>query len=968
MAANNQKKPTNQSKGAAKKPSASAKTSASKVPEKQKSIHRELIAFVLAVFAVFTFLGFFGAKAVLLRFFVNLQKGLFGAGFYILPLIYVTVAVILFRSGEKPVLLRSLLTVAISVVVGALVEVILHGAPDVWEFKLLGSLYKDGISGPAGGLLSGLLGCALASCISSFGAVIALVLLFAGCMMAPLHMTPRSLIMAIHNRPRPEGEPKEEVDYAEKIVNHIAVTQMARAEERTARMEARKRTRAEFNVDVPVDDPPLLKEEKAAQLPPAAEKPEEKPVKPGRQMTIDELPEQPQQTEPASEPEVPAAKADVREDVMPLPLITDLIEKNREVPRRSAAPAEPEPVSVPGPVAVSEPVSGMPEFHPEEYHTPRIPMDCESFVDVFDEITPEEPGEEEIAAARDELTAVQIHNVVAGELSEPEENEADGFGEEEDFVVPEPVTELKPAEKLSPREAADLQNDLNESVQAEAPSYRYPPADLLNPSRSANVDATEEMRLNTERLSGTIASFGVPARIVNVTRGPTVTRYELLLDPGVKLAKITNLAPDIALSLGVTGVRISAIPEKSSVVGIEVPNRTVSTVFVRDVIDSPEFESSKSNVSFAVGKDIGGKRVIGNIAKLPHLLIAGTTGSGKSVCMNSLIISLLYKSSPEDVRLIMIDPKMVELGIYNGIPHLLIPVVTDPKKASGSLQWAVAEMMRRYSIMSESGVRDIFSYNEVIEGNPERRKLPQLVVVIDELADLMMVAAKEVEESICRVAQMGRAAGVHLVIATQRPSANVITGLMKANIPSRIAFAVASAMESRIILDSSGAENLVGRGDMLYAPLGGGKARRIQGCFITDEEVQRVVSFIKEGGKAEYSREIMDQIEKKAAESGKSGGNLVSAEPDPEDDRDELLYDAVDVILELGQASVSVLQRKLKLGYSRASRIVDQMEEMGIVGPHKGSKPRDILITKEKWQQVRDGLASLNEPVPDEID
>ena len=990
MAANNQKKTTKKSSASSvPKGKGNPKKTAPKQEEQPKSIRRELIAFLLIVLGVFTLLGFFGAKAVLLRFFVDLQKGLFGAGFYILPVLYGAIAFMLFGSGEKPILARSLLTAGLAVVLGAIVEVLLNGAPDAWSFRLLGDLYENGIAGPAGGLLSGLLGCVLASCLSSVGAIILLILLFLCCLMAPLRITPRSLIMAIHNRPRPEGEPKEEVDMAEKIVNHIATTQIARAEERSARMEARRRNREEFNVDLPVDDPPLLKGAAA----------EAKALPAGHQLTMDELPDQPQKQEepksaaveepkPASEAELPKKP----EDVMPLPLITDLIEKNRSVPKRGEA-SRPQPVSVPGPVVVTEPESGdMPVFHPEDYRTVEPRPDCAAFTEVFGDQKTEEPDAAQIASARDALTAGQVRAVVQQELiGDPDDEEKFGYEQtldevddsdfEEEYLPevsaaePAPAQPAEPAKpqknsagKLTPMEQAQLHDELSDSAEAQIPSYYYPPAELLNPVRGNNVDATEEMRLNTERLADTISSFGVQARIVNVTRGPTVTRYELLLDPGVKLSKITNLSADIALSLGVTGVRISAIPEKNSVVGIEVPNRSVSTVYVREVIDSEEFRSSQSKISFAVGKDIGGKRVIGNIAKLPHLLIAGTTGSGKSVCMNSLIISLLYKSSPEDVRLIMIDPKMVELGIYNGIPHLLIPVVTDPKKASGSLQWAVAEMMRRYTIMSESGVRDIFSYNEVIKGNPERRKLPQIVVVIDELADLMLVAAKEVEESICRVAQMGRAAGVHLVVATQRPSSDVITGLMKSNIPSRIAFAVASAMESRIILDAGGAEKLVGRGDMLYAPLGGGKAKRIQGCFITDEEVQRVVTFIKQGGQAEYSREIMEQIEKKAAESGKSGGNTVSAEHEPEDDRDELLYDAVDVILDLGQASVSVLQRKLKLGYSRASRIVDQMEEMGIVGPHKGSKPRDILITREKWQAVRSGLEHLNEPVPDAID
>ena len=357
------------------------------------------------------------------------------------------------------------------------------------------------------------------------------------------------------------------------------------------------------------------------------------------------------------------------------------------------------------------------------------------------------------------------------------------------------------------------------------------------------------------------------------------------------------------------------------------------------------------------------------------MLIAGTTGSGKSVCMNSLIISLLYKAKPEEVRLIMVDPKMVELGIYNGIPHLLIPVVTDPKKAAGALQWAVTEMMKRYRLMADAGVRDLESYNKTCNGEDNREKLPQIVVVIDELADLMLVAAKEVEESICRVAQMGRASGIHLVIATQRPSADVITGLMKANIPSRIAFAVASAMESRIILDNGGAEKLVGKGDMLYAPLGQGKPRRVQGCFITDEEVQEVVDFIKKNAVASYDDDVMNEIDQKAAQSGKTGntgGTTVSAEP--VSDGDELLPQAVEVILETGQASVSMLQRRLKLGYARAARIVDEMEEKGIVGPFEGSKPRQLLITKDQWLQmqglapeVQEDVMEENPPVEEEI-
>ncbi len=532
----------------------------------------------------------------------------------------------------------------------------------------------------------------------------------------------------------------------------------------------------------------------------------------------------------------------------------------------------------------------------------------------------------------------------------------------EDTIPPAPVVAPK-VEKVTAQEAsesaAQVAAEIEEAQVQERPEYCFPPIDLLaSPSRGMQ-DGTTEMRENSRRLNETLASFKIEAHIINVTRGPRVTRYEVELDKGVRLNKLTTCANDIALSLGVTSVRIAAVPGKISVVGIEVPNRAVTTVSLREVIDSNEFNRAKSKSSFAVGKDIGGTCIVGNISKLPHMLIAGTTGSGKSVCMNSIIISLLYKASPDDVKLIMVDPKMVELGIYNGIPHLLIPVVTDPKKAAGSLQWAVTEMMRRYRSMSDAGVRDLEAYNSSIEtGEVEGTKLPHVVVIIDELADLMMAAAKEVEESICRIAQMGRAAGIHLIIATQRPSADVITGLMKANIPSRIAFAVASAMESRIILDTPGAEKLVGRGDMLFAPIGAGKPLRVQGCFVSDEEVEAVASYVKTNYNTDYDQTVLDEIERKAAQTGNSKGAATAAEPEPNDaemDGDEMLPAAVDVILETGQASVSMLQRRLKLGYARAARIVDEMEQKGIVGPFQGSKPRTILVTKEQWELMKSG-------------
>lgn len=506
--------------------------------------------------------------------------------------------------------------------------------------------------------------------------------------------------------------------------------------------------------------------------------------------------------------------------------------------------------------------------------------------------------------------------------------------------------------------AADIEKNLAET---EKPGYEYPPVGLLTEgSPFGAVDGSEETRINAERLSAALRSFGLNTEISSVTRGPSVTRYEVELEQGVRLNKLTNLADDIALALGASGVRIAPVPDKISIVGIEVPNKLTNVVTLREIIDSDKFRQAKSPLSFAIGKDIGDSPVVGDISKLPHMLIAGTTGSGKSVCMNSLILSLLYKSPPEDVRLIMIDPKMIELGIYNGIPHMLIPVVTDPKKAAGALQWAVMEMLKRYKQFSEKGVRDLQGYNEAVDTSVGEQKLPRIVVLIDELADLMLVAAKDVEESICRVAQMGRASGIHLVIATQRPSADVITGLMKANIPSRIAFAVDSSLNSRIILDQTGAEKLVGKGDMLYFPLGSGKPMRVQGTFVTDREREDVINFVKRGGDAEYSQEIISEIERNA-EGRDKGAKTVSdadnASAAPDDDADELLDDAVMVVLESGQASVSMLQRRLKLGYSRAARIVDQMEERGIVGPFEGSKPRPLLITREEWEARKNGGA-----------
>lgn len=537
--------------------------------------------------------------------------------------------------------------------------------------------------------------------------------------------------------------------------------------------------------------------------------------------------------------------------------------------------------------------------------------------------------------------------------------------EPEHEAAPAPASKPKKTENISETEQEAMNIAIDESQKAPMPVYDYPPIDLLTQGKHASVAGAEtELRESSACLLDTLDSFNIEAQIIGIVRGPSVTRFELTIPRGIKISRITALADDIALSLGAANVRIAPIPDKVAV-GIEVPNKTVNTVFIRECIGSPAFANAKSRLSFAVGKDITGKPVIGDIAKMPHMLIAGTTGSGKSVCINSMLISLLYKSTPEEVRLIMVDPKMVELGNYNGIPHLLIPVVTDPKKAAGALNWAVGEMERRYKLFADHQVRNLVGYNDLMrsekakaeqteDGHPEQYQvLPQIVIVIDELADLMMVAAKEVENSICRIAQKARAAGMHLVVATQRPSADVITGIMKANIPSRIAFAVASQIESRIILDTTGAEKLIGKGDMLYAPLGEGKPTRVQGCFISNEEIEAVIARIKETSTAEYSEEILEHIEQQAEQVGNNKGGGSSGTSDPGDDEDELIEEAIEVIMDCRQASTSMLQRRLKLGYSRAARIIDQIEDRGIIGPSEGSKPRQILISREDWQEMK---------------
>ncbi len=500
-------------------------------------------------------------------------------------------------------------------------------------------------------------------------------------------------------------------------------------------------------------------------------------------------------------------------------------------------------------------------------------------------------------------------------------------------------------------------------------TYQKPPIECLKYANNAGaMNYEDELKNNATKLVDTLNSFGVSTKIVDICRGPSVTRYELQPAAGVKISRITSLADDIALALASSGVRIEApIPNKSAI-GIEIPNKNRATVSLREIIETPVYRNAKSKLNVGLGKDITGNTICADIAKMPHLLIAGTTGSGKSVCLNAMIVSILYNSTPDEVKLLMIDPKQVEFTVYNGIPHLLVPVVSDPRKAAGALGWAVTEMLQRYKMFSENAVRDIKGYNKLAATSETLTPMPHIVIFIDELSDLMMAAPNEVEDSICRLAQMARAAGMHLVIATQRPSVNVITGIIKANIPSRIALSVSSQVDSRTIIDTAGAEKLLGYGDMLFSPVGVSKPVRVQGCFLSDEEVESVVKFIKtQGEEKQYDEKVMEEIERQAVLEKKPSASSSSSDGDSGEGGDEMIPKAIEVVVEAQMASTTLLQRKLKLGYARAARIIDELEQRQIVGPFEGSKPRKVLISKQQWMEMN-ALGNASAPIENPIE
>ena len=625
----------------------------------------------------------------------------------------------------------------------------------------------------------------------------------------------------------------------------------------------------------------------------------------------------------------------------PQPIVPDAVETDAaDFFAKPAEPAQPTAESFDTPVMT--PV--MPTIQPEAPAEPSAPDAVEM---------------PETAAIQPAVPAAQGHVSAENAVAMRSAPDADGWIS----ITAEPVEEkdisslvAAAMEKPAASEQAAAQTPVEDAEPVDTFQYQYPPIELFERSPDeSDPTAQDELKANAQKLVDTLESFGVRTRVLDISRGPAVTRYEVQPMAGVKISRITSLADDIALNLAVADVRMEApIPGKPAV-GIEVPNHKKTAVSIRSIFESQSFLRMTSPLGIALGKDIAGVAQVTDLCKMPHLLIAGSTGSGKSVCVNSIIMSLLFRSSPEDVKLLLIDPKVVELAEYNGIPHLLMPVVTEPRKAAGALGSAVQEMERRYRLFAENNVRDIKSFNKLAAEQPELEKMPYIAIIIDELADLMMVVGKDVEDSICRIAQKARAAGMHLIVATQRPSVDVITGLIKANIPSRIAFAVSSQVDSRTILDGAGAEKLLGQGDMLFMPVGAPKPTRIQGTFVRDEEISRVLDFIKSSATVQYDEAMIEAMEKHAIQDGKKGGGGADAEEDA--GSDPMFKQAVDVVIDAGQASTSLLQRRCKLGYARAARIMDEMEQKSIIGPYEGAKPRAVLISRQQWLEMQ-----MNQP------
>lgn len=939
------KKATTKNKSTARKPTA-------KQLEAQQKARKELLAIILFAAGILLFCITLIKGQNVWLWFHNLILGFFGWSAYLISPLFLYIAIMAAKDRPFDIVKHKVWQsmVLVCLLSGA-TQIFGEGVPPVdGLFPKIGYLFGEGTELSGGGVVSMLTGVPLLSLFGATGAKITIILLIFVFTMIVTGATLYDLYRS-----------------AKKPVKKIEEVYTAHVEYREANPKPAAPALRRFNIDIPVDE------------------------------TV--LPDHLMDAPKAAEPVVEEKKEAPKEEMAPSIISFEKAKEQRDQYLASHQRAEAQHNSIEDllPPAMKTPEEAKSEKKKDPIiealinkavQPPKLSNLDNSFSKtlsqqekVMSEITDKKVEDELLQLVTDSNDSKETLLRFADQLNSPEKEpegdpipENDGedegfrfdfnghstakpqltFVEKEAETAAESAPEELPEEKeaASEEEVAEMVTQPEEAVEEEEEPYTPPPVELLNDMpQTTDPNLQEELRVNAEKLVDTLRSFGVQTRIVDIARGPAVTRYELQPSAGVKISKITGLADDIALNLAASGVRIEApIPNKPAV-GIEVPNKVVSTVSIREVIDSEEFRAAKSKLSVALGRDIAGKITIADLAKMPHTLIAGATGSGKSVCINSLIVSILYKATPDEVKLLMVDPKMVELGIYNGIPHLLVPVVTDPKKAAGALAWAVNEMLNRYQMFKDYGVRDLSGFNRMA---PEKglKTMPQIVIIIDELADLMMAAPGEVEDSIFRLAQMARAAGMYLVIATQRPSVDVITGVIKANIPSRIAFAVSSQIDSRTILDSSGAEKLLGRGDMLFSPVGATKPLRVQGCFVTDGEVERIITFIKESQKKmTYDEKIMEEIERQAVSEKKKGGDKESGGGFM--DEDEMLPSAIECVVDVGQASTSLLQRKLKLGYARAARIMDMMEEKGIIGPYEGSKPRQVLISKDRWIEMK---------------
>ena len=906
------------------------------------------------------------------RGFFDIMHGLFGySAFLVGPLlIFVAIRLSAFKEGHK-LGMDVLKCVGGILLLCAAVQIFSVGAVPGENFgEVIANLYKDGKEFRGGGVFALFIG-GLLLLLGRLGATILIIILILVCVLLCTGITvadftdrmvkpvrnAKDKAVEHHNRIREENRiAAEELHMQQDEIEKIQAEIDAEQQEKRSVAEL---SRAVFSVSDPeeqepepiVEDTSAHTEPESSEKPHIIEVPRPDPVKPAE-------PELPAEPDPAETEQLLEEQHEDSVDYM-AEIKDYIMQKNRavleEAERSEKDPLEDEDAEL---VPIIDALHRFKEENPENAPVSSIQDLPENSITSSEES--ELPFDLDDVADEPETESQPQKGAAAPETSAPKAAEPE---RPENPVKPEIVEVPRPDRPVTPpaapapeRPAMPLKKPAPEELNF-SDVYTLPPVNLLNPvqKKLTQADIDNEIDRNSRKLVEALQSFGVQTKLVGVSRGPSVTRYELQPAPGVKISKITGLQDDIALNLASAGVRIEApIPNKSAV-GIEVPNKARDTVFFRELVDTTEFKKSfDKKLETVLGKDISGEMVTCNIAKMPHLLIAGTTGSGKSVCVNSIIMSILMKSTPQDVRLIMVDPKKVEFMMYNGIPHLLIPVVTDPKKAAGALAWAVNEMLNRYKQFSDNNVRDFTGFNELAK-DPDSglMKMSHIVIFIDELADLMMASPKDVEDSIVRLAQMARAAGMHLVIATQRPTVNVVTGLIKANIPSRIALMVASQTDSRVILDVSGAEKLLGNGDMLYMPVGLPKPVRVQGCFVSDKEVERVVEFIKQTFQAEYDELVMEEVERQtemvaSAQDSKSSGNSDSGDIDTSDER---LEEAIDFVVESGTCSTSSLQRRLKLGYGRAARLVDIMEEMGIVGPLEGSKPRQVLMTKQEWAE-----------------